>query len=177
MLPLAADEDSQKKSRRRRPLSLPGWWRAALLGAVVVWQVYLLGRLAAYGSHLRESRERHEELQGALSKAQGALAALRNSSRDCEVAASEQVDALARGEQSRRALQFKIEEANELNALLNQTAVARDLALRSEQAKRLSLEGSVQTLKEQMNLMQGQLVTAQQQQGTLHSGRRKGGHH
>ena len=49
---------------------------------------------------------------------------------------------------------------------------SKEAALRSEQAKRLSLEGSVQTLKEQMNLMQGQLVTAQQQQGTLHGGKR-----
>ena len=30
------------------------------------------------------------------------------------------------------------------------------------------LEASVHSLKEQMSLMQGQLVTAQQQQGTLH---------
>ena len=49
--------------------------------------------------------------------------------------------------------------------MLNQTATAREIALRDEQVKRLTLEGSVQTLKEQMNLMQGQLVTAQQQQG------------
>lgn len=63
--------------------------------------------------------------------------------------------------------------------LLNQTAAAREGALRAEQAKRLSLEGSVQTLKEQMNLMQGQLVTAQQQQGTLHGGGggKRGRHH
>ena len=55
----------------------------------------------------------------------------------------------------------------------------REGALRAEQAKRLSLEGSVQTLKERMNLMQGQLVTAQQQQGTLHGGTKRGGkqHH
>ena len=57
-----------------------------------------------------------------------------------------------------------------MNSLLNQTATAREISLQAEQAKRLTLEGSVQTLKEQMNLMQGQLVTAQQQQGTLHGG-------
>ena len=41
---------------------------------------------------------------------------------------------------------------------------------------RYSLESSVQSLKEQMNLMQGQLITAQQQQGTLHSGNGKKHH-
>ena len=40
---------------------------------------------------------------------------------------------------------------------------------------RIQLEASVHTLKEQMNLMQGQLVTAQQQQGTLH--KKPGGRH
>ena len=40
---------------------------------------------------------------------------------------------------------------------------------------RLQLEASVHSLKEQMNLMQGQLVTAQQQQGTLH--KKAGRHH
>ena len=68
-----------------------------------------------------------------------------------------------------------VSEAAELNSWLNQTAASREQALRQEQAKRLTLEGSVQSLKEQMNLMQGQLVTAQQQQGTLHKGGRK--HH
>ena len=36
-------------------------------------------------------------------------------------------------------------------------------------------EASVHSLKEQMSLMQGQLVTAQQQQGTLH--KKVGRHH
>ena len=52
--------------------------------------------------------------------------------------------------------------------------VSKDQALRTEQSMRMQLEASVHSLKEQMNLMQGQLVTAQQQQGTLH---KKGGRH
>ena len=69
-----------------------------------------------------------------------------------------------------------MEELQDLNNWLNQTATARDTSLRAEQAMRFSLESSVQGLKEQMNLMQGQLITAQQQQGTLHSGRGKKHH-
>ena len=75
---------------------------------------------------------------------------------------------MEQGGRERKALEFKIEELTELNSWLNQTASTREQALRHEQAKRLTLEGSVQSLKEQMNLMQGQLVTAQQQQGTEH---------
>ena len=52
--------------------------------------------------------------------------------------------------------------------------VSKEQALRTEQSMRMQLEASVHSLKEQMNLMQGQLVTAQQQQGTLH---KKGGRH
>ena len=126
----------------------------------------------------------------------------------------------------------KLEELQDLNNWLNQTATARDTSLRAEQvharnaaashpmeyagraaywscatesaatsastrcsrtvrppltaahlraracgqAMRYSLESSVQSLKEQMNLMQGQLITAQQQQGTLHSGHGKKHH-
>ena len=66
---------------------------------------------------------------------------------------------------------MQVEELQDRSQFLNQTATAREAALRAEQAMRLSLESSVQGLKEQMNLMQGQLITAQQQQGTLHSGR------
>ena len=69
-----------------------------------------------------------------------------------------------------------MEELEELGQFLNQTVAAREVGLRAEQAMRLSLESSVQGLKEQMNLMQGQLITAQQQQGTLHSGRKKSHH-
>jgi len=54
------------------------------------------------------------------------------------------------------------------NEWLNRTVVAKAEALRSETSARIQLEASVHSLKEQMSLMQGQLVTAQQQQGTLH---------
>ncbi len=72
-------------------------------------------------------------------------------------------------------LQLRFDMLQDENTWLNQTAAAKEAALMNEQATRLSLEGSVQSLKEQMSLMQGQLVTAQQQQGTLHAGRHK--HH
>ena len=153
------------------------WSRVVLLVAVIVWQVYTLGRLGAYGSHLVESRDRHEELQGSLRDAQVALSTLHNNSRSCEAGAKEHAAQLAAADRERKALQLKLEEVQEYSMLLNQTASSRESALRAEQAKRLSLEGSVQTLKEQMNLMQGQLVTAQQQQGTLHGGSKRGRHH
>jgi hypothetical protein len=79
-------------------------------------------------------------------------------------------------EQQLRQRDLKVEELQELGSFLNQTAMAREVALRTEQATRLTLESSVQGLKEQMNLMQGQLITAQQQQGTLHSGGRRKKH-
>ena len=97
-----------------------------------------------------------------------------SSVRDAEESTAETQE-MEQGGRERKALEFKIEELTELNSWLNQTASTREQALRHEQAKRLTLEGSVQSLKEQMNLMQGQLVTAQQQQGTLHKGGRK--HH
>ena len=53
--------------------------------------------------------------------------------------------------------------------------ISKEEGLRTEQSMRIQLEASVHTLKEQMNLMQGQLVTAQQQQGTLH--KKPGGRH
>ena len=100
---------------------------------------------------------------------------LHNNSKSCE-AGAEHAAQLAAADRERKA-PLKLEEVQEYSMLLNQTASSRESALRAEQAKRLSLEGSVQTLKEQMNLMQGQLVTAQQQQGTLHGGSKRGRHH
>ena len=167
---------SSSKSKRGSSEDTFGWARVVLLGAVVIWQVYTLGRLGAYASHLVEARDRHEELQGSLRDAQVALSTLHNNSKHCEAGAKEHATQLADVERERKALQLKLEEVEEYNMLLNQTASAREGALRAEQAKRLSLEGSVQTLKEQMNLMQGQLVTAQQQQGTLHGGSKRGHH-
>ena len=149
--------------------------RLVLLLAVGAWQMYTSGRLSVYGNHLLASRERHEELQTALEHAQAALSQLRNSTQAALVASDAAAERVAAAEKERKAVQFKLEEVLELNSWLNETAGARETSLRAEQAQRLSLEGSVQSLKEQMSLMQGQLVTAQQQQGTLHSGRRKGG--
>ena len=60
-----------------------------LLALTAVWQVYTMGRLGSYGSHLIESRDRHDELQRALTDAQAALQNLHNSSRSCESAAQE----------------------------------------------------------------------------------------
>ena len=147
-----------------------------LLAACAIWQVYTMGRLSVYGAHLVESRDRHAELQSSLHDAQAALENLLNSSKSCESAARDHAAALDNAAHEKKALEFKLEELSELNSWLNQTALSREQALRAEQAKRLTLEGSVSSLKEQMNLMQGQLVTAQQQQGSLHRGR-KGGHH
>ena len=149
--------------------------KVVLLGLTAIWQVYTMGRLSAYGSHLLESRDRHEELQRSLHDAQSALENLLNDTKSCETARRTHAQEMEQGGRERKALEFKIEELTELNSWLNQTASTREQALRHEQAKRLTLEGSVQSLKEQMNLMQGQLVTAQQQQGTLHKGGRK--HH
>ena len=140
---------------------IPTTGRVALLALVVVWQVYTTGRLGAYGMHLVESRDRHEELQQELSGAQRALEALRNNTQRCDAAAKEHAAALASADKERKALQFKLEEVTELNGWLNSTASAREASLRMEQSKRLSLEGSVQSLKEQMNLMQGQLYSTQ----------------
>ena len=151
-------------------------WRVLLLVIVVVWQVYTSGRLAAYTTHLVEARDRHEELQSALNDAQDALIALRNHTQSFAQAEKDHAAAIATATKEKRAVQSRLEEVLELNAWLNRTASAREVTLREEQAKRLGLEGSVQSLKEQMNLMQGQLVTAQQQQGMLHGGRRKGKH-
>ena len=64
---------SSSKSKRGSSEDTFGWARVVLLGAVVIWQVYTLGRLGAYASHLVEARDRHEELQGSLRDAQVAL--------------------------------------------------------------------------------------------------------
>ena len=45
-----------------------------------------MGRLSAYGSHLLESRDRHEELQRSLHDAQSALENLLNDTKSCETA-------------------------------------------------------------------------------------------
>ena len=136
--------------------------KLTLFSGVVIWQAYTTGRLAAYRAHLLEARDRHEELQRSLEETQRTM---RNSSRS-----------MADTERERAELHFKVEEVNDLNAWLNETLITRDAALRSEQALRLSLEASVQSLKEQLNLVQGQLVTSQQQQGTLHARRGKSRH-
>ena len=121
--------------------------KIALLGLTAIWQVYTMGRLGAYGGHLLESRDRHDELQRALSDAQNALTSLRNNTNLCEVQAQEHAAKLETAESERKTLEFKIEELQDLNSWLNSTAAARETALRVEQSKRLTLEGSVQSLK------------------------------
>ena len=77
-----------------------------LLGLTAVWQVYTMGRLGAYGSHLVESRDRHGELQRSLHDAQGALTGLLNSSRSCESQAAEHAAALDGAARERKALEL-----------------------------------------------------------------------
>jgi hypothetical protein len=127
--------------------------RVVMLGVLVVWQMYTSGRLAAYGLHLRESRDRHAELQRSLSDAEATIAAMRNSTQNCADAEKNHASVLANADRERRATQMRLEEVLEMNMWLNQTASARDAALRAEQQQRATLEGSVQSLKEQMNLM------------------------
>jgi len=139
-------------------------------------------RLGIYATQLRESHERHAELQESLLAAQATLTALRNSSTTqqalCESARHDHATELAVAERARTRAQLRLEEVTELNSWLNQTAAAREAALRVESERRAQAEGSAMSLKEQINLMQGQLLTAQQQQGTLHAaGRRKSGKH
>ena len=166
-LPFSSPPPDKRKSPHA--LTFPSL-RVVLLGAVSLWQIYTIGRLGTYSHHLVESRDRHQELQDALRDAQAALERMQNSTKSCAELAASHANELQAAEQERTSLQYKLEELTELNSMLNQTATAREIALRDEQVKRLTLEGSVQTLKEQMNLMQGQLVTAQQQQGALHGG-------
>jgi hypothetical protein len=155
------------------------WGRARLLALALalLWQIHTVGKLGAYYVHLRDAREHHELLQRQLIEADEVIEALRNSTASCALVERRyqaQLDAAAR---ERRDAQYRLESAEELVAILNQTVAARDASVHAEQAKRLSLEGSVQGLREQMNLMQGQLVTAQAQQGQLHSKGHHGEHH
>ena len=110
----------------------------------------------------------------ALRDAELRLQSLQNATRDCESGQRDRADHAAAAERRLEDLQLRFDMLQDENTWLNQTAAAKEAALMNEQATRLSLEGSVQSLKEQMSLMQGQLVTAQQQQGTLH---KKGGRH
>ena len=135
----------------------------------------LPGSLSSYALVLSDSYARHEELQTSLRDAELRLQSLQNATRDCESGQRDRADHAAAAERRLEDLQLRFDMLQDENTWLNQTAAAKEAALMNEQATRLSLEGSVQSLKEQMSLMQGQLVTAQQQQGTLHSGRHK--HH
>ena len=173
------DDDEKYQKRNKKPSSdpLPSWHTLLLIG-VIVWQVFTIGRFAVYKVHLSESYERHLELQTALSDAQEALARMHNSTRECNAQEEEHARELEAAERERLSLERQLDDERDRVTVLNETATSREIALREEQARRYSLEGSVSTLKEQMNLMQGQLVTAQQQQGTLHgAGGKHGKHH
>lgn len=153
--------------------------RAMLFGCIIAWQCYTCVRLGIYASHLSEGRDRHAELQESLQATQAKLVQLRNSTERCATSESDHALALAAANRLRSTVQIRLEEVLELNAWLNQTAVAREAALHDESNRRQQAEASVMGIREQMNLLKGQLVTAQQQQGTLHSAQhgRKGGRH
>lgn len=81
---------------------------------------------------------------------------------------ADKATAAAEAWQRETALKQRLDSVQDDNEWLNRTVMAKEEALRSETSARIQLEASVHSLKEQMSLMQGQLVTAQQQQGTLH---------
>ena len=165
--------DTQGKNRPRQSGGRALW--TLFLGGVLALQLWSVGSLSSYALVLSDSYARHEELQTSLRDAELRLQSLQNATRDCESGQRDRADHAAAAERRLEDLQLRFDMLQDENTWLNQTAAAKEAALMNEQATRLSLEGSVQSLKEQMSLMQGQLVTAQQQQGTLHSGRHK--HH
>ena len=165
--------DTQGKNRPRQSGGRTLW--TIFLGGVLALQLWSVGSLSSYALVLSDSYARHEELQTSLRDAELRLQSLQNATRDCESGQRDRADHAAAAERRLEDLQLRFDMLQDENTWLNQTAAAKEAALMNEQATRLSLEGSVQSLKEQMSLMQGQLVTAQQQQGTLHSGRHK--HH
>mmetsp|Transcript_55719 Transcript_55719/g.121324 ORF Transcript_55719/g.121324 Transcript_55719/m.121324 type:complete len:160 (-) Transcript_55719:549-1028(-) len=142
------------------------------LAGVILWQVYNVVSLSWYATELSQSLDRHVHLQGSLRDATGMLQQLRNSTQDCEAERRERANEMSAARQTQDNLKLRLEQLEEENAWLNQTVAAKEAALSTEQARRMQLEGSVQSLKEQMNLMQGQLLTAQQQQGVLHGGKK-----
>ena len=151
--------------------------RIGVLCCIVSWQLYSITRLRIYASHLHESYERHAVLTDSLSEARMTITQLRNRSASqqelCARSHREHMAALADTEKARAAAQIRLDEELELNSWLNQTSSAREAALRTEGERRAQAESTVLGLREEMNLLKGQLLTAQQQQGTLHS-KRKG---
>jgi len=151
--------------------------RMGVLCCIVSWQLYSITRLRIYASHLHESYERHAVLSESLSEARMTITQLRNRSASqqelCARSHREHMAALADTEKARAAAQIRLDEELELNSWLNQTSSAREAALRTEGERRAQAESTVLGLREEMNLLKGQLLTAQQQQGTLHS-KRKG---
>ena len=65
--------------------------------------VAALAGLGSYGSHLVESRDRHEALQGSLRDAEAALTTLHNNSKSCDDASREHAAQLASAEREVRA--------------------------------------------------------------------------
>jgi hypothetical protein len=151
--------------------------RMGVLCCIVSWQLYSITRLHIYASHLHESYERHAVLTESLNEARVTITQLRNRSASqqelCVRSHHEHMAALADTEKARAAAQIRLDEELELNSWLNQTSSAREAALRTEGERRAQAESTVLGLREEMNLLKGQLLTAQQQQGTLHS-KRKG---
>ena len=107
-----------------------------------------------------------------MSAAQAMIAQLRNNSATqqhlCAMNNREHELALADAVKARAAAQSRLEEMLELSSWLNQTTHAREVALRAEAERRTQAESIIFGLREEMNLLKGQLLTAQQQQGTLH---------
>ena len=172
---------SSAGERARKPSRASLWQTARhfALGFLVLWQCYSMARLGVYTTHLRDARDRHAELQDSLAAAQAALAQTRNATHDCAAAERDHTSALAKADRARVALQMRLQELGEMNSWLNITAAARAVALHEQGERWSEAETEAMALKEQLNLVKGQLLTAQQQQGTLHGGggRKKGGHH
>ena len=111
---------------------------------------------------------KHASLQTALRDAGEAVQLIRNSSVGCEAKQREYAVSMTAARMKEEELQLRLEQLTEENNWLNLTVNARDTSLKAERAQRIQAESSVQGLKEQMNLIQGQLLTAQQQQVNLH---------
>ena len=120
-MPGAADE-----LKFRRAACAAEAIKILLLIVTAVWQVYTMGRLGAFGHHLVETRDRHEELQRSLNDAQAALQNLHNASRSCEHTAQDHAAQLEAAARERKTLEFKVEELSELHELtVNSTYCVR----------------------------------------------------
>mmetsp|Transcript_7706 Transcript_7706/g.15423 ORF Transcript_7706/g.15423 Transcript_7706/m.15423 type:complete len:168 (-) Transcript_7706:301-804(-) len=151
-----------------------GWLKLGCLMCAACVQLWTQGSLTSYAVELREATERHAALQAMLREAEARMRRMKNETRGCETLGRDKASAAGDAKLREVALQQQIDLLQEDNEWLNHSVIAKEEGLRTEQSMRIQLEASVHSLKEQMSLMQGQLVTAQQQQGTLHkkAGRR-----